>query len=47
MLSIVHLRMLVPLSVFVGIATELTVIMGEPLIKVLEGELMWLLNLLG
>ena len=30
-----------------GIATELTVIMGKPLIEVSEGELVWLLNLLG
>jgi len=46
-LSIAHLRMLTPPSVFMGIATELTVIMGKPPIEVSEGELVWLLNLLG
>ena len=34
-------------SVFIGIAIELTMIMGEPPIEVLKGELMWLLDLLG
>jgi len=37
-----YLCMLTPLSIFAGITTELTVIMGKPLIEVLEGELMWL-----
>jgi hypothetical protein len=44
-LSIAHLRMLAPPNVFTGVATKLCVIVGEPLIEVLEGEPMWLLNL--
>jgi hypothetical protein len=46
-LSIAHLCMLAPLSIFTGVATKLCVIVGEPPIKVLEGELVWLLNLPG
>ena len=39
--------MLTPPSVFVGIATKLTAIVGKPPIEVSEGELVWLLDLLG
>jgi len=46
-LSIAHLCILAPLSVFTGVATKLCVIVGEPPIEVLEGELVWLLNLPG
>ncbi len=47
MLSIAHLCVLVPLNIFTSITTELTRIVGEPPIEVLEGELMWLLDLPG
>jgi len=46
-LSIAHLRVLAPPSVFVGVATELAAIVGEPPIEVSEGELVWLLDLPG
>jgi len=39
--------MLAPLSVFTGVTTELCTIVGEPPIKVSEGELVWLLDLPG
>ena len=46
-LSIAHLRVLAPPSVFAGVATELSAIVGEPPIEVSEGELVWLLDLPG
>ena len=46
-LSIAHLRVLAPPNVFVGVATELTAIVGEPPIEDSEGKLVWLLDLPG